>query len=176
MTATSERFDVAAERRRLGAMTAGQLRQRYQEIGGDEARSRNRQYLIRRILWMLQAGVYGGLSERTMQLLARERAVARTWWTFHTQPPAGRIAEIPQIGQSSRKSRNGDGSAPGATCASTKRNSVNPTCSKTSRYVSGAIQKLSKMHASPVAGWIDHVMDDPSRCGFSMYRRKLNSG
>lgn len=50
MTATSERFDVEAERRRLGAMTAGELRQRYQEIGGDEARSRNREYLIRRIL------------------------------------------------------------------------------------------------------------------------------
>ena len=29
---------------------------------GDEARSRNREYLIRRILWMLQAGAYGGLS------------------------------------------------------------------------------------------------------------------
>jgi hypothetical protein len=34
MTATSERFDVEAERRRLGAMTAGELWQRYQEIGG----------------------------------------------------------------------------------------------------------------------------------------------
>ena len=40
MTATGERFDVEAERRRLGAMTAGELRQRYQEIGGDEALSR----------------------------------------------------------------------------------------------------------------------------------------
>jgi len=39
MTATSERFDVAAERRRLGAMTAGELRQRYQEIGGEEVLS-----------------------------------------------------------------------------------------------------------------------------------------
>ncbi len=39
MTATSERFDVKAERRRLGAMTAGELRQRYREIGGDEALS-----------------------------------------------------------------------------------------------------------------------------------------
>jgi hypothetical protein len=39
MTATSERFDVEAERRRLGAMTAGELRQRYQEIGGNEALS-----------------------------------------------------------------------------------------------------------------------------------------
>jgi len=59
MTATGVRFDVDAERRRLGAMTAGELRRRYQEIGGDEARSRNRKYLIRRILWMLQAGAYG---------------------------------------------------------------------------------------------------------------------
>ena len=37
-------------------MTAGELRRRYQEVGRDEARSRNREYLIRRILWMLQAG------------------------------------------------------------------------------------------------------------------------
>lgn len=52
MTATREQFDVEAERRTLGAMTAGELRRRYQEVGGDEARSRNREYLIRRILWM----------------------------------------------------------------------------------------------------------------------------
>jgi hypothetical protein len=39
MTATSERFDVEAERRWLGAMTAAELRQRYREIGGDEALS-----------------------------------------------------------------------------------------------------------------------------------------
>jgi hypothetical protein len=43
---------VEAERRRLGAMTAGELRQRDQEIGGDEPRSCNREELIRRILWM----------------------------------------------------------------------------------------------------------------------------
>jgi transposase len=42
MTATGVRFDVEAERRKLGAMTAGELRRRYQEIGGDEARSRAR--------------------------------------------------------------------------------------------------------------------------------------
>jgi hypothetical protein len=40
MTATGVRFDVEAERSELGAMTAGELRQRYQEIGGDEACSR----------------------------------------------------------------------------------------------------------------------------------------
>jgi hypothetical protein len=64
MTATRERFEVEAERRTLGAMTTGELRRRYLEIGGDEARSHNRECLIRRILWMLQAGAYGGLSGR----------------------------------------------------------------------------------------------------------------
>ena len=61
---TAARFEVVAERRRLEGSSAAELRQRYQEIGGDEARSRNREYLVRRILWMLQAGAYGGLSER----------------------------------------------------------------------------------------------------------------
>jgi hypothetical protein len=47
MTATSEQFNVETERRRLGTMTAGEPRQRYQEIAGDETRSRNREELIR---------------------------------------------------------------------------------------------------------------------------------
>jgi len=42
MTATGVRFGGEAERRKLGAMTAGELRRRYQEIGGDEACSRAR--------------------------------------------------------------------------------------------------------------------------------------
>jgi len=37
----------------------GPSRRPSQEIGSDEARSRNREYLIRRILWLLQAGAYG---------------------------------------------------------------------------------------------------------------------
>jgi hypothetical protein len=49
MPATGERFDVEAERKRLGAMNAGELRQRCREISGDEARSRNREDLIWRI-------------------------------------------------------------------------------------------------------------------------------
>jgi hypothetical protein len=40
---------VEAERRRLGTMTAGELRQRYQEIACDETGSRDREELIRRI-------------------------------------------------------------------------------------------------------------------------------
>lgn len=40
MTATRERFGAEAERRKLGTMTAGELRGWYLKIGGDEARSR----------------------------------------------------------------------------------------------------------------------------------------
>ncbi len=70
--------NAEAERRRLGAMSAGLLRQRHREIGGDEARSRNREHLVRRILWMLQARVYGGLSGRVTVLAdGLERATVR---------------------------------------------------------------------------------------------------
>ena len=48
---TAARFDVAAERRRLGGSSAAELRRRYQEIGGDAARSRNREYPVRRTPW-----------------------------------------------------------------------------------------------------------------------------
>ena len=41
--------DPRGSRAPLGAMTAGELRRRYQEVGGDEARSRNRACLFRRI-------------------------------------------------------------------------------------------------------------------------------
>ncbi len=54
-SAADSSVSVEAERRKLGAMTAVELRRRYQEVGGDEACSRNREYLIRRILWMLQS-------------------------------------------------------------------------------------------------------------------------
>jgi len=38
-------------------------------------RSRNREYLIRRILWMLQAGAYGGLNEQRFRAALSPKAV-----------------------------------------------------------------------------------------------------
>ena len=88
-------------------MTAGELRQRYQEIGGDEARSRNREYLIRRILWMLQAGAYGGLSAQAVGLadgLARE---------FDVQATAPRTRDAAGTGAEGGPERDGRLPAPG---------------------------------------------------------------
>ncbi len=51
-------------------MTVGDLREKYQQVVGEESRSGNRQFLVRRIAWRLQAQAEGGLSER-----ARQRAM-----------------------------------------------------------------------------------------------------
>lgn len=53
----------------LRRATLATLRVKHREVFGEEARSRNREHLFRRIAWRLQALAEGGLSER-----ARERA------------------------------------------------------------------------------------------------------
>ena len=63
-------LNVNAEARRLAMMSGVELRARYQEVVGDPTRSGNRPYLVRRILWKMQANIEGGLSER-----ARQRAM-----------------------------------------------------------------------------------------------------
>lgn len=64
------RTDVEAALKALSKMTIGQLRGRYAEVFGEKTRSFNRQHLIKRIIWRLQAIREGGLSER-----ARQRAM-----------------------------------------------------------------------------------------------------
>ncbi len=60
---------VAADVARLEKMSVNQLAKRFEEVFGEQCRSRHKRYLIRRIAWRLQANAEGGLSER-----ARERA------------------------------------------------------------------------------------------------------
>ena len=58
---------VAAEVARLEKMSVNQLAKRFEEVFGEECRSRHKRYLIRRIAWRLQANAEGGLSERAHQ-------------------------------------------------------------------------------------------------------------
>ncbi len=62
-------IDVDAAVKTLNRMTVTQLRQRYAEVFGEAARSFNKQHLVKRIAWRLQAMHEGDLSER-----ARRRA------------------------------------------------------------------------------------------------------
>lgn len=58
---------VAAEVARLNDMSVNQLAERFEQLFGEECRSRHRRYLIRRIAWRLQANAEGDLTERARQ-------------------------------------------------------------------------------------------------------------
>ena len=54
----------------LQNLSISALRQRYQELFGEVSRSSNKQFLVRRIAWRLQADALGGLSQRALQRIA----------------------------------------------------------------------------------------------------------
>src|SRR4051794_7172511 len=56
-------------------MTVGELKQKFFEVCGEEPRSRNKQWLIKRLAWKLQAREYGALSELALR---RAKEIADT--------------------------------------------------------------------------------------------------
>lgn len=62
-------MDVETELATLRTQTVGELQQRFREVYGEATRSRNKDFLVKRIIWKMQALREGGLSER-----ARRRA------------------------------------------------------------------------------------------------------
>jgi hypothetical protein len=66
-------LNIGKEIAALKRMTVPELRQRYAEAFGETTTSRHKEFLIRRIIWRLQANEEGDLSERA-RLLARELA------------------------------------------------------------------------------------------------------
>jgi hypothetical protein len=66
--------NVTLEIAQLQDKSVNQLVQRYEQVFNEECRSRNKQYLIRRIAWRLQANDEGGLSRAALKK-AEELAV-----------------------------------------------------------------------------------------------------
>lgn len=48
----------------LQQMTVSELREKFREVFGEDTKTGNKQWLIKRIAWRMQANAYGGLSER----------------------------------------------------------------------------------------------------------------
>jgi hypothetical protein len=61
---------MAKELALLEKLTPGELRQRYREVFREETKSFNRDWLIKRIAWRLQANAEGDLSERAKRRAA----------------------------------------------------------------------------------------------------------
>lgn len=66
-------LDVDAEVAAMQQMTVSELREKFAEVCCEPTSGRNKQWLIKRIAWRMQANEYGGLSERA---LARARELA----------------------------------------------------------------------------------------------------
>ena len=82
-------MNVEKELAALRRTTVDGLRSRFAEVFGEPTRSRHKEYLIKRILWRMQANVEGGLSERA---LARARELANDADLRVTAPRQSKLA------------------------------------------------------------------------------------
>lgn len=99
-------LNVGREMTALQKLTVVDLRRRYAEAFGETTTSRHKRFLIRRILWRMQANEEGGLSERARQRakeLAADSDVRMTAPKMKTSVPGGptKVAAL-QISQDER--------------------------------------------------------------------------
>jgi hypothetical protein len=92
-------LNVGREITALKKMTVVDLRRKYAEVFGESTTSRHRQFLIRRILWRMQANQEGDLSERARQ---RAKEVAADSDVRMTSPktkasPPGSVTQVSTI-------------------------------------------------------------------------------
>jgi hypothetical protein len=59
--------NVAKEVATMRRMTVGELREKYADVFGEGTQARNKQWLIKRIAWRIQANEEGDLSERALR-------------------------------------------------------------------------------------------------------------
>ena len=82
-------------------MTVGELRERYAEVFGEETLARNKQWLVKRIIWRLQSMSEGNLSER-----ARTRAAElANDADLRRRPPKESSAKTKPVAQESSSDR-----------------------------------------------------------------------
>lgn len=114
-------LNIESEVVKLRRLTAGQLREHYAKIMGEKTRSRHKTYLIRRIIWRLQAKAEGDLSiraRRRAEQLANDAEVrvtppkdltlpASTSATVVLEVPASHDTRLPTPGMSIRRQYKG---------------------------------------------------------------------
>lgn len=58
---------IAREVALLSDLTVNQLQEKWVAVWGEKCRSRNKDFLRKRIAWKIQANAYGGLSQRALE-------------------------------------------------------------------------------------------------------------
>jgi len=101
-------MNMAKEISTLNRLSPAQLRERYAEVFGERSRSGNKQFLVKRIAWRLQANEHGGLSQRALQRAAELSADSH----LRLNPPPLPIARA-SPSPAPRSRYIGDGRLPG---------------------------------------------------------------
>jgi len=89
---------IARELASLEQMTSGELAEKYRELVGEPPRTRNKQYLRKRIAWRIQERIEGGLSSRALERINQLAPQAPVRWRAPVvrkdskQPPVVAIA------------------------------------------------------------------------------------
>lgn len=101
---------VARELATLKKMSVGELAEKYREVFGEPTRTRNKEYLRKRIAWRIQERVEGGLSPRALERIEQLAPEAPVRWrepvarNGNAGPPIvaiakpGRDPRLPPIG------------------------------------------------------------------------------
>lgn len=58
---------IEQHQKRLEELSIGELRREYEKVFGEITTSRHARYIIKRILWQMQANLYGGISEKAVK-------------------------------------------------------------------------------------------------------------
>ena len=99
-------IDVAAQLAELQVAPMRDLQKRYQELFGAATKSRNRDYLVKKLAWKIQERAEGGLSKKARRRLAQlskgtsaaPRPGVRHRRTLKKQAPDDRDARLPATG------------------------------------------------------------------------------
>ena len=102
--------NIVAEIHRLRGMTVGELRERYAEVFGELPRSRNKDYLWKRVAFRIQEIAEGGISDRARsraQELARDADLRprpnRNLEETLPPPPSKRDPRLPPAGSTLKR-------------------------------------------------------------------------
>jgi len=81
----------------LEDMTTRELRERYEEVFGEAARSSNRRWLQRRVAWRIQMLAEGDLATRTIERLQAKAATLARDADLRVRPPTAPIdSDVPE--------------------------------------------------------------------------------
>ena len=85
--------NIQKELAALEDMTTRELRERYEEVFGEAARSSNRRWLQRRVAWRIQMLAEGELAARTVDRVRTKAATLARDADLRVRPPIGPVDE-----------------------------------------------------------------------------------